>query len=70
MTIRNVPKRTISTGGGLGLLQMISEPDTEWCASEDAGPPKRVDCEILHWLERGAKDSLYGFGNVSLVDAF
>ena len=33
--IRNGPKRTISTSGGLGLLQMISELAIEWCASED-----------------------------------
>ena len=32
------PKRTISTSGGLGPLQMVSEPDTERCASMDAEP--------------------------------
>ena len=37
---RESPKRTISASGGLGLLQMVSEPDTGWYASEDAGPPK------------------------------
>ena len=35
--IRNGPKRTISTSGGVVMLQMVSEPDTERCASEDAG---------------------------------
>ena len=28
-------KRTISPSSG--LLQMVSETDTEWCASKDAG---------------------------------
>ena len=37
---RESPKRTISASGRLGLLQMVSEPDTGWCASEDAGPPR------------------------------
>ena len=36
MTIRNGPKRTIVTSG-LGLLQMVSEPNIEQCVSEDAG---------------------------------
>ena len=36
--ICNKPKRIISTNGGLGLLQMVSKPDTGRCASEDAGP--------------------------------
>ena len=39
MTIHNGPKRTISTSGGLGLLQMVLESDTGRCASEDARPP-------------------------------
>ena len=64
------PKRTISVNGGLGLLQMVSEPNTEQCASEDAGPRRRVDCEISHWLERGTKYSLQGRGNISLTHAF
>ena len=55
---RESPKRTISTSGGLGLLQMVSEPDTEWCASEDVGLPRGVDCEIPHQLERGTKHFL------------
>ena len=46
--IRNGPKRIISVSGGLGL----SEPNTRRCANEDTGPPRRVDCEIPHWLER------------------
>ena len=55
--IRNGSKRTVSVSGGLGLLQMVSEPDTEQCVSEDVGP-KGVDCEIPHRLERGTKHSL------------
>ena len=30
---RRVPKETISTSGVVGLLQMVSESDTEQCAS-------------------------------------
>ena len=29
-------KRTISANGGLGLLKMVLEPDTERCVNEDA----------------------------------
>ena len=39
----NGPKWTISASGGLGLLPMVSELDTGWCASKDAGPPREVD---------------------------
>ena len=35
---RKSPKRTISANGGLGLLQVVSEPDAGWCASEEAEP--------------------------------
>ena len=56
--IRNGPKQTIFTSGGLKLLQMVSELDTGRCASEDVGSPKGVDCEIPHRLERGTKHSL------------
>ena len=38
--MRNGPKWTISASGRLGLLQMVSEPDTIQCANEDAGPLK------------------------------
>ena len=38
--IRNGPNRTISTSGGLRLLQMISEPDTKRYANEDAEPQR------------------------------
>ena len=33
-----------------GLLQMVSEPGSGRCASEDAGPPRGVDCEVPHRL--------------------
>ena len=55
---RESPKRTISTCAGLGLLQMVSEPDVGRCASEDTGLPRRVDCEIPDLLECGTKHSL------------
>ena len=51
-------KRTISASGGFGLLQMVSEPDTGQCASEDAGSPREVDYEIPRWLEKRTKHSL------------
>ena len=38
---RESPKKTIFTNGGLGLLQMISEPDTRRYASEDTEPEER-----------------------------
>ena len=37
MTTRNGPKWIISTSDGLMLLEMVSEPDIEWCANEDVG---------------------------------
>ena len=52
------PKRIISASGGLGPLQMVSEPDTRQCVSKDAGPRRGVDCEIPRRLERGTKHSL------------
>ena len=36
----NGSKRTISASGRSRLLQMVSESDIEWCASEDAWPLK------------------------------
>ena len=41
--IRNGPKRTISTSGGLGLLQMVLKPDIK-----RRGSPRGMDCEISH----------------------
>ena len=54
--IHNGPKWTISASSKFRLLQMILEPDIGRCANKDAGP-KGVDCDISHWLERGAKHS-------------
>ena len=36
--IHNGPKRIISVSGGLGLLQMVLEPDIKRCVNEDVGP--------------------------------
>ena len=49
---------------------MVLEPDTGWCASKDAGPPREVDCEIPHRLERRTKHCLKGCGNLSLLEVF
>ena len=47
-------ERTISASGELRLLQMVLELDTVWCANEDAGSRRVVDCEIPHrWDGRG-----------------
>ena len=56
--IRNGLKWAIFASSGFGLLHMVSKPDTGPCASEDTGPPRGVNCEIPHWLERGTKHSL------------
>ena len=37
-SLRESPKKTISTRGGLGPLQMVLEPDTERCVSENTEP--------------------------------
>ena len=57
-TICNEPKRTISVGNGIGLLQMVLELDTGQCASEDVGPSRGVDCEIPRRLKRGTEHFL------------
>ena len=67
--IRNGLKQTIFTSSGLELLQMVSEPDTRRCGSEDANP-QGVDYEIPHWLERRTKHFLQKHRNFFLVDAF
>ena len=41
--LRESSKRTISTRGGLGLLLMVSEPDTRRCTSVQRG----------HWTPKG-----------------
>ena len=43
---------------GLGLLQLVLGPDTGQCVSEDVVPPKEVNREIPHQLERGTKHLL------------
>ena len=48
----------ISSSGGLELSQMVLEPDIWQCASEDAGHPRVVNCEISHRLWMGTKHSL------------
>ena len=57
--ICNGSKRTISASGGLGLglLQMVSKPDTGGVPVRTL-VPKGVDCEIPHRLERGTKHFL------------
>ena len=40
---RESPKRTTSVSSGLGLLQMVSESNTERCDNEDADPPRGVE---------------------------
>ena len=42
-TLRESPKRTIYASGGPGPLQMVSEPDTGRCASEEAVSRRGVD---------------------------
>ena len=57
--LRESPKRTISSSGGLGLLQIISESGTERCASKDARPwGEGGDWVISPRLEGGTKYSL------------
>ena len=59
-----VQKGQICASGGHALLQMVLEPDTGWCATEDIGPWREVDCELPHRLERGTK---HWCGNLSLA---
>ena len=40
------------------VVQMVSEPDTRWRASEDVGPRRELDCEIPHQLEKRTKHYL------------
>ena len=49
-------KRTISASGGFGLLQIVSEPNTGRCASEEAEPKgggHEVVCQLGRWSQRG-----------------
>ena len=45
---KKISKKTISTSSGLGLLQIVLEPDTEQCANEDTKPWRGVDTEQCH----------------------
>ena len=58
---RKSPKRTVSAGDKLVLLQIVLEPNTRQCASEDVEPQRRVACEIPHRLAMGT--TLIGEGN-------
>ena len=64
-----MPARTLRLEGGLDC-EIPHRLETGTSASEDVGPRRGVDFEISHRLERGTKYSLYGCGNLSLVDAF
>ena len=37
------------------MLQIVSELETGWCARENVGLSREVDCEISHQLERETK---------------
>ena len=52
---RKSPKKTISPSSRLLLLQMVTESDTELCASEEASPQKRVDMKRCagRWAPKG-----------------
>ena len=41
--IRNRPKQTIFVTSGLGLLQVVLEPDIRQCTNEDVGPSNKVN---------------------------
>ena len=64
--IRNGPKRTIYASDGLGLLQIVSEPDISQCANEDADP-QRGWIVRSHMSWRGERSIPV---ETSLVDAF
>ena len=55
---RESPKRTVSTSGGLGLLQLVSEPDTERCASEEAEHRRGVDTRRCASKDAGPRRGL------------
>ena len=44
---------------------MVLEPDIRWCARW--WPSRRVDCEIIHQLERETKRFLEGCGNLKII---
>ena len=59
-TIHNRPKRTISASGGFRMLQMVSEPDTGRCSSEDARPHRLIGVDYeIHISCRGERNISY-----------
>ena len=67
--IRNGPKRIISASGELGRLQMVSEPNTGRCASEDAGP--QGGCTVRSHIDwRGDKAFLIKVWKPLLINVF
>ena len=59
----------ISVNSGFGLFQMVLEPDTEQCASEDVSP-QGGGLRDPTSIGEGNEASLKGCGNLSLVDTF
>ena len=55
----------MSTNGGLGSLQMVSEPDTRQCASEEVEPRRGVD---TRWCANKDAGPLVGWIRGSHVD--
>ena len=61
-------KEDIFAGGELELLQMVSEPDTRRCASEDAGSPRRwiarshIGWRVLRTIGRESHVGMRPFG--------
>ena len=60
------PKRTISASDALRLLQMVSEPDTGRCASEEAEPQRGVDTKRYARKDAGPPKG-GGLGSSTLI---
>ena len=54
------PKETISATGGFGTLQIVSEPNTERCASEEADPRRGLDTRRCASKDAGPKRGWIG----------
>ena len=58
--LKSIPdglKRKISSSGEFGRLQMVSKPDTGWCANKDVGAQNRM----VEWCvneNAGAQDQV------------
>ena len=61
---RKSPKWTISASGGLGLLQMVSEPDIRRCISEEAKPQKGIDTRQCASKDAGPRRGWIGESNI------